>query len=267
VSDRPAVRVLVVDDASALRLVVRTALERDGAFTVVGEAADGAEAIRVAADLQPEIVLLDLDMPGVGGIEALPDLRRVAPNAQIVILSGLPRARMEATARGAGAVGYIEKGVPSRRLVDELIALAGLLETVDGVLAEAHATFPEDRTAPGAARRLVDDTLRRWDCADALGTVSLLVSELVTNAVVHAHAVPEVAVLLCADRIRVEVADDSPELPTPRRAGIHDTSGRGLAMVEDMSAAWGADPDGNGGKVVWFEVPRLDDLERGSVIR
>ena len=264
-SDRGPVRVLVVDDAEDLRLVVRLTLERDAGFAVVGEAGDGDEAVRAAEALQPDIVLLDLDMPGAGGLEVLPALRAAAPQAQVVILSGLPRASVEDRARAAGAVGFLEKGIPVRRLVDELVVVAGLLEAVDGVVDEQRATLAPDTTAPRAARGFVHEILQRWDCEDRLGTIALLTTELVTNAVVHARSVPEVAVVLLRDRIRLEVADRSHLMPVLRQAGAEDTSGRGLHLLTDLSSAWGVEttPDG---KVVWFEVPRLDATDAEEVI-
>ncbi len=263
---RPPVRVLVIDDVEDLRRVVRVTLERDGAFEVVGEAADGDAGVEAAQRLQPDVVLLDLDMPGRSGLDVLPAVRAAAPGAQVVILSGLLRASVERRALEAGAVGYLEKGIPARRLVDELVAVVGLVETVDAVLAEHRATLADDTTAPRAARRLVHEAMERWDCEDRLGTVALLTTELVTNAVVHARSVPEVSVVLQRDRIRVDVADQSREMPAPRTAEPGDTSGRGLQLLADLSSAWGVEarPDG---KVVWFEVPRLDATDGGTVIR
>jgi DNA-binding NarL/FixJ family response regulator len=252
----PAVRVLVVDDAPDLRLVVRSALERRGGFEVV-EAGDGDEAVRVAAASDPDIVLLDLDMPRVGGLEALPLLRETVPRAKVVILSGVTRDPMERLARSAGAVGYLEKGIPSRRLVDELMAVAGLLDAVEGAVAESRVTLDREIQAPGAARRFVDETLRRWASGEAIDTVELLVSELVTNAVVHARSEAEVAVVLRRDTIRVEVADGSSDLPQPRDAKDYEPSGRGLKLVDALASAWGVDVVDDG-KVVWFEIPRAD---------
>ncbi len=264
-SDAP-IRVLVVDDASALRLVVRQALERTDGFEVVGEAGDGAEAVRAAAELEPDIVLLDLDMPNVSGLDALPQLRAVAPMAKVVILSGFTRDAMEDRARSAGAVGFLEKGIHSRQLIDELVAVAGLLETVEGAVAQRRVSLGHEPQAPRAARRFVDETLRRWRCAEALDTIELLVSELVTNAITHAASAAEVAVVLQPERIRIEVADESTELPKPREAGPRDASGRGLALVEELATAWGVDVRGEG-KTVWFEVPRLDAPDAGVLIR
>ena len=266
-SDHPShIRVLLVDDAEDLRRVVRLALERDPIFSVVGEAADGDAGVRAAEEHQPDVILLDLDMPGTSGLDVLPALRSAVPAAQVVILSGLPRAAAEAPARAAGAVGYLEKGIPARRLVDELIAVAGVLETVGGVLAQQRATLADDESAPRAARSFVNESLQRWDCEDRLGTVALLTTELVTNAILHARSEPEVSVHLQRDRIRVEVADQSRELPRRRNAAPEDTSGRGLQLLADLSSSWGVDPHPDG-KVVWFEVPRLDAADGDLVIR
>src|SRR3954466_16301544 len=84
------VRVLLVDDLSDIRLVMRLLLEADGRAEVVGEAADGAEAVRLTPRLRPDAVVLDLRMPGVVGISALPLIRNVFPGTVVVALSALP---------------------------------------------------------------------------------------------------------------------------------------------------------------------------------
>lgn len=107
------------------------------------------------------------------------------------------------------------------------------------------------------ARRFVEETLRRWDCEEALDAVKLLVSELVTNSVVHAGSDAEVAVVLKPHALRIEVSDQGGGVPALRRAEAEETSGRGLALVETLSSSWGIEAE-EAGKTVWFEVPRLD---------
>jgi two-component system, chemotaxis family, CheB/CheR fusion protein len=113
-------RVLVVDDQVDERLVLRAMLEASGRFEVVAECEDGAEAIAEATRLQPDLVLLDLEMPGIDGLTALPALREAAPAARIVVLSGYPASRHAAEALAQGATGYLEKGLDSHDLVERL---------------------------------------------------------------------------------------------------------------------------------------------------
>ncbi|MTV27040.1 response regulator [Nitriliruptoraceae bacterium ZYF776] len=111
-ANRRLVRTLLVDDAEELRLLVRTVLERSGRYEVVGEAGDGLAAIEQVERLHAELdlVVLDLSMPRMDGLEALPHLRRLAPDARVVVLSAFRESTTAATALEAGAHGYVEKG-------------------------------------------------------------------------------------------------------------------------------------------------------------
>ncbi len=84
-------------------------------------------------------------------------------------------------------------------------------------------------------------------------TVALLVSEVATNALVHGSGEVQVSVRAGSGVLRVEVADGSPELPRPRRAGPEAEGGRGLALVDALASDWGTERTADG-KVVWFEV-------------
>jgi DNA-binding NarL/FixJ family response regulator len=108
---------VIVDDTPEVRLLLRQALERDGDIRVVGEAADGVTGVAPVRRTQPDVVLLDLSMPVMDGLEALPLIRRDAPHALVVMLSGYPSSKFEQTARWAGADGYLEK----KDLVAELL--------------------------------------------------------------------------------------------------------------------------------------------------
>lgn len=256
------IRLLLVDDNADLRFLVRTAVESRGGFEVVGEAAEGHAAIERTRELQPDVVLLDLDMPSMGGIEALPLLRAAAPESKIVVLSSFRREDYEGQVRAGGATGFLEKGITARRLVDELLAVTGLLELVEGVVAAVKEGMVADTASAGQARRFVDQVLSRWHCGGVLEDVKLLVSELVTNAVVHADSDVEVAVRLLNDAVRIEVVDRAPAQPLRPSDPPQDAeSGRGLLLVETLASAWGVEALDQG-KVVWFEVPRLDLEDR-----
>jgi DNA-binding NarL/FixJ family response regulator len=116
---------VLVDDAENFRALVRIILRRDGRFEVVGEAGDGKEGIEVVRARQPDLVLLDLTMPVMDGVEALPRMREAAPASKVVVLSGVERARMEETTRGLGAAGFIEKGGRPEELVADILQALG----------------------------------------------------------------------------------------------------------------------------------------------
>jgi two-component system, chemotaxis family, chemotaxis protein CheY len=118
-------RVLLVDDSEDLRLLLRLTLASWGGYEVVGEAGDGELAVRLAEDQQPDLVMLDLAMPRMDGLQALPLIRAAAHDARVIVLSGFDQGQMAAKATAAGADGYIEKGVPMEelaRVVDEVLA-------------------------------------------------------------------------------------------------------------------------------------------------
>lgn len=118
-------RVVVADDVVELRSLVRVALERSGRFEVVGEAGNGREAVEAAGLSRPDLVLLDISMPVMGGLEALPLVRVAAPDAIIVMLSGLSETQLAEDAQAGGAAAYLEKGAPPRELVRRLLEVMG----------------------------------------------------------------------------------------------------------------------------------------------
>lgn len=117
-----ACRVLIADDVVYFRTLVRYSLDPDR-FEVVGEAGDGSEAVRQAAATQPDVVVLDLSMPVMDGLEAIPAIKERSPRTKIVVLSGLEAVDMEAQARELGADAYLEKGTDLDELIQMLTAL------------------------------------------------------------------------------------------------------------------------------------------------
>jgi DNA-binding NarL/FixJ family response regulator len=114
-----ATRVLIVDDHPLTRDALNALLVQNG-FSVVGEAADGEEAIGLARSLQPDLVLLDLSMPGVDGLQALPRLRDAAPRCEVVMLTASVAEENLLAAIRAGAAGYLLKTEPPERIVEFL---------------------------------------------------------------------------------------------------------------------------------------------------
>jgi len=114
--DRTA-SVLICDDNSSVRTLLGVIVDTSPGLRVTGEAADGNEAIIQATQLQPDVIMLDLAMPNLSGLEALPELRRVAPGAQIVVFSGFAAASVAEQAIALGAVSYLEKGASPETIV------------------------------------------------------------------------------------------------------------------------------------------------------
>jgi DNA-binding NarL/FixJ family response regulator len=104
-----AVRLLVVDDHPVVRQGLRTFLETRADFAVVGEAGDGDTAVAEAARLQPDVILMDLVMPGVDGVEAINRIRATNPGARILVLTSFASAEQVLPALRAGAAGYLLK--------------------------------------------------------------------------------------------------------------------------------------------------------------
>src|SRR3954454_2448673 len=102
------IRVFVCDDAPAFRELLRMALEQDAALAVVGEAEDGTE-LEAVAEAEPDVVLLDLNMPGLGGLDALPRVRELAPDARVLVLASFSAEEEAADALAAGADRYLDK--------------------------------------------------------------------------------------------------------------------------------------------------------------
>ena len=116
------IRIALVDDAEEMRLLVGMSLTLSGEFTVVGHASNGREAIAVAEEHRPELMLLDLSMPEMDGLEALPLVLEASPETCVVVFSGIDEVELGLEARTLGATGYVEKGTPIEELVPLLRA-------------------------------------------------------------------------------------------------------------------------------------------------
>lgn len=116
-------RVVLADDTEDLRAILRQLLEHDGRFEVVAEAEDGHEVVQIAADHQPDVIVLDLSMPVLDGRAALPRIRVAAPSARIVVLSGFRSLDVDATTLGVDAC--LEKGTGIDEIIRTVAEVAG----------------------------------------------------------------------------------------------------------------------------------------------
>ena len=118
---------------------------------------------------------------------------------------------------------------------------------------EVRAGLPADPASAARARRFLDATLRGWQCDHLVEVASLLLSELVANAVLHAGTSILVVARVVDDRLRIEVHDDNPRMPMRKHYSATSATGRGLLLVERLAERWGSDVTPSG-KVVWFEL-------------
>jgi len=119
----PPIRTVVVDDAEEMRALVALSLRLTGGFEIVGEGSNGRDAVDLAGKERPGLMLLDLSMPVMDGLEALPLVREESPETVVVVFSGFDEAQLGREARARGAAAYLEKGVPLDELVATLLAV------------------------------------------------------------------------------------------------------------------------------------------------
>jgi DNA-binding NarL/FixJ family response regulator len=116
VTQEKPISVYLVDDIPELRDLIKYGMEEDPDFEVVGEAGDGKSAIEGIAKTRPAAVLLDLSMPDMDGLQAIPRIREGDPDVAIIVLSGFSADRMSRHVLERGADGYVEKGTPIQEL-------------------------------------------------------------------------------------------------------------------------------------------------------
>ncbi len=120
--DNKDVKILLVDDNDVTREVLRVIL-RSEHYTVVGEATDGGAALEMALKLFPDIIMLDLVMPKISGMEILPKLREMLPNAKILVVTANKDHDMVSEVVKAGIHGYILKPFNAQRIIDTVAAV------------------------------------------------------------------------------------------------------------------------------------------------
>ncbi len=189
------VRVLLADDHPMVRRGLSSLLSTIDGFEVVGEAADGEAAVREALLLRPDVVMMDVRMPGIGGVEATRQIRARTPEVAVVVLTMFDDDATVFTAMQAGARGYLLKGADQDDIVGALRAVAagqvvfgpGVAQHVLGFFDQQHPTparpqpFPELTSRERDVLRLLAEGRRTAVIADALHLSPKTVSNNLTN--------------------------------------------------------------------------------------
>ena len=149
-SEGERIRVMVVDDHSIMRDGLKLVLEQSGEFEVVGQAADGEEAVRVAAEVSPDVVVMDVIMPNKDGVEACREIMESAPDTRVVMLTASMEESAVVDAVAAGATGYLQKETDRERLLSavrrvyrgELLVPVAVVRRVFAAIRDAGTADP-----------------------------------------------------------------------------------------------------------------------------
>jgi DNA-binding NarL/FixJ family response regulator len=146
VSDRPTLNVFLVEDHNVVREGLRALINAQAHMRVVGEAADGASAIESVIELRPDVVIMDLSMPGVGGAEATSEIKRRMPEVVVLALTAHEDSDYVAQMLQAGASGYVLKRAAAAELTRAIEAVAAHGVYLDPKIAEVAISLPLRRT-------------------------------------------------------------------------------------------------------------------------
>ena len=193
-SESTPIRVLVVDDHPLLREGIAAVLQAQGDMQLVGEAADGREAIELFRALRPDVTLMDLQMPGMSGVEAIVAVRREFPEARIAVLTTYKGDAQTLRAIKAGASGYLLKSMLRRELVDTIRKLHAGRRCI---LAEVAVEMAEHVTADALSPREIE-VLRLVAAGNANKKIGIVLR--VTEDTVKAHMKSILAKLQASDR-------------------------------------------------------------------
>jgi DNA-binding NarL/FixJ family response regulator len=220
------IRILVADDQALVRAGFRAILETQDDLEVVGEAADGAEAVAIGRELRPDVVLMDIRMPGLDGIEATKRLLRDGDGPRILMLTTFDLDEYVYEAMKAGASGFLLKDAPR----DQLVGAVRTVAAGDALLAPALVRrLVEDfvrRPAPGARppAELDDLTERELEVltliARGLANAEIAARLFVSEATVRTHVTHILAKLGLRDRVQAVVLGYESGLVRPGESSL-----------------------------------------------
>ena len=248
-------RVLVVDDAASTRVFIRAVLDGSPRFDVCGEADNGEGAILEAAVLHPDLILLDLSMPVVDGSRALAGLRQVAPDAEVILLSGMA-ADAVAPLLGNGVIGFVPKGLGPAEMLQRIEALVAPARPAPARPVPAAAEAPAAAPSAGRPDAVVcdDDTSSRRLVSQVLASCGVSVAaetETVQNLVAVVElSRPDLIVL----DLWLEGTPGTVALPE-----IRQRSPESAVVVYSGHADWKADAL-RAGAAAFVEKPHFDQL-------
>jgi DNA-binding NarL/FixJ family response regulator len=209
-----SVRVLLADDQALLRAGFRMVLEAQDGITVVGEASDGAEAVRETARLKPDVVLMDVRMPGTDGIEATRVIAEQHPTSRVLILTTFDLDEHAFAGLKAGASGFLLKDVPPAELISAIRAVAeGDAVVAPRVTRRLLETFverlPDTAPEPGPDARIERLTDRERDVLGemAQGLTNLEIAQrlYLSEATVKTHVSRILSKLELRDRVQAVI--------------------------------------------------------------
>jgi len=131
-----AIRLLLVDDQALIRGAMAALLELEGDMTVLGTGADGTDAVHLAVELRPDVCLMDIQMPGLDGIEATRAVRAACPDTRVLIVTTFARPGYLRSALDAGAAGFVAKDAPAEQLAEAVRRVHAGFRVLDPSLAE-----------------------------------------------------------------------------------------------------------------------------------
>jgi DNA-binding NarL/FixJ family response regulator len=207
------IRLLVVDDHPVVRDGLTGMFARDPGFEVVGEAAEGAEAIRIAQALMPDVILMDLRMPGMDGVTAISELARLGVAARVLVLTTYDTDSHVLPAIEAGATGYLLKDVPRDELLRAVrAAAAGHAALAPSVAARLMSRVRTPAAAPLSQRELEVLQLVAGGSTNREAAARLFITE----ATVKTHLINTYAKLGVGDRAAAVAEAYNRGLLTPR---------------------------------------------------